>query len=86
VIHNPKPSTEIQTSRTEKTSGNTQAGAVTDACGDRPDEDGIIMKQPTWVRQLLGESTWEKRLADLIMATGVGLLGSELRDFEADGW
>jgi hypothetical protein len=59
---------------------------------DRPDEDGIIMKRPTSVGQLLGKSKCENRRADCIMATGVGLLGSELRDFEAermernDGW
>jgi hypothetical protein len=39
-----------------------------------------------------GKSKWEKPLADWIMATGVGLLGNELRDNEAervernDGW
>jgi hypothetical protein len=59
---------------------------------DRPNEDGIIMKRPTSVGQLLRKSKWEKRLADWIMATGVGLLGCELRDLEAervernDGW
>jgi hypothetical protein len=59
---------------------------------DRPDEDGVIMKRPTSVGQLLGKSKWEKRLADWIMATGVGLLGCGLHDFEAervernDGW
>jgi hypothetical protein len=51
---------------------------------DRPDEDGIIMKRPTSVGQLLGKSKWEKRLADWIMATGVGLLCCGLRDFEAE--
>jgi hypothetical protein len=62
-----------------------------DIC-DRPDEEGIIMKWPTSVRQLLGKSKWEKRIADRIMATGVGQLGCALRDFEAerveryDGW
>jgi hypothetical protein len=59
---------------------------------DRPDEDGKIKKWPTSVGQLLGKSKWEKSLADWIMATGVGLLGNELRDNEAervernDGW
>jgi hypothetical protein len=49
-------------------------------------------ERPTSVGQFLGKSKLEKRLADWIMATGVGLLGSELRDFEAervernDGW
>jgi hypothetical protein len=44
------------------------------------------------VGQVLGKSKWEKRLADWIMATGVGLLGCALRDFEeerverSDGW
>jgi hypothetical protein len=36
------------------------------------------------VGQLLGKSKREKPLADWIMATGVGLLGNELRDNEAD--
>jgi hypothetical protein len=68
-----------------------EAGARKDIW-DRPDEDGIIMKRPTSVGQLLGKSKWEKRLADWIMATGVGLLGCGLHDFEAervernDGW
>jgi hypothetical protein len=58
----------------------------------RPDEDGKIKKQPTSMGQLLGKSKWEKPLADWIMATGVSLLGNELRDNEAerversDGW
>jgi hypothetical protein len=43
-----------------------------------------IKKRPTSVGQLLGKSTWEKPLADLILATGVGLLGNELRDNEAE--
>jgi hypothetical protein len=42
------------------------------------------MKRPTSVGQLLGKSKREKRLADWINASGVGLRGSELRDFEAD--
>jgi hypothetical protein len=42
------------------------------------------MKRPTSVGQLLGKSKWEKRLADRIMATGVGLPGSEFREFEAE--
>jgi hypothetical protein len=39
-----------------------------------------------------GKSKWEKPLADWIMATGVGLLGNELHENEAervernDGW
>jgi hypothetical protein len=49
-----------------------------------PDEEDIIMKRLTSVGQLLGKSKWEKCLADWIMATGVGLLGCELRDFEAE--
>jgi hypothetical protein len=46
----------------------------------------------TSVGQLLGKAKWERPLADWIMATGVGLLGNELRDNEAervernDGW
>jgi hypothetical protein len=51
---------------------------------DQPDEEGIIMNRPTLEGQLLGKSKWEKRLADRIMATGVGLLGYGLRDFEAE--
>jgi hypothetical protein len=42
------------------------------------------MKRPTSVGRLLGKSKWEKRLADWIMATGVGLLGCGLHDFEAE--
>jgi hypothetical protein len=45
---------------------------------DRPDEDGVIMKRPTSVGQLLGKSKWEKRLADWIMVTGVGLFVRDL--------
>jgi hypothetical protein len=51
---------------------------------DWPDEDGIIMKRPTSMGQFLGKSKWEKRPADWIMATGVGLLGCGLHDFEAE--
>jgi hypothetical protein len=51
---------------------------------DRSDEDGKIKERLTLVGQLLGKSKWEKPLADWIMATGVGLLGNELRDNEAD--
>jgi hypothetical protein len=51
---------------------------------DWPDEEDIIMKRPTSVRQLLGKSKWEKSLADSITATGVGLQGSELRDFKEE--
>jgi hypothetical protein len=59
---------------------------------DCPDEDSKIKKRPTSVGQLLGKPKWEKPLADWVMATGVGLLGNELRDNEAervernDGW
>jgi hypothetical protein len=44
------------------------------------------------VGQLLGKSKWEKPLANWIMATGVGFLGPENHDLEAermernDGW
>jgi hypothetical protein len=44
------------------------------------------MKRPTPVGQLLGKSKWEKHFPDWIMATGVGLLGSEFGDFGANGW
>jgi hypothetical protein len=59
---------------------------------DRPDEEGEIMKRPTSVGQLLGKSKWEEWLPYWIMGAGVGLLSSELQDFEAeraernDGW
>jgi hypothetical protein len=49
------------------------------------DEEGIIMKRLNSVRQLLGKSKWETRLADWIIATGVGLVGCYRPDFEADG-
>jgi hypothetical protein len=42
------------------------------------------MKCPTSVGQVLGKSKREKRLADWIMAPGVGLLGYALSDFEAE--
>jgi hypothetical protein len=61
-----------------------EAREGTEDIWDRPDEEGKIMKRPTSVGQLLGKSKWEKRLADWIMATGVGLPGSERRDFEAE--
>jgi hypothetical protein len=51
---------------------------------DWPDEEGIIMKRPTSVGQLLGKSKGEKCLADWIMATGVGPLGCALGDSEAE--
>jgi hypothetical protein len=59
---------------------------------DRPDKDGRMRKRPTSLSQLLGKSKWEKPLADWIMATGVGLVGQEMGDKEAervernDGW
>jgi hypothetical protein len=59
---------------------------------DQPDKNGKIKKGPALVGQLLGKSKWEKPLADWIVATGVGLLGNEFRDNEAervernDGW
>jgi hypothetical protein len=34
--------------------------------------------------QLLGKSKWEKPLADCITAKGVGLVGQEMRDKEAE--
>jgi hypothetical protein len=42
------------------------------------------MERPTWVGQLLGESKCEQCFADWIMATGVGLQGSQRPDFEAE--
>jgi hypothetical protein len=42
------------------------------------------MKRLSSVGQLLGKSKWENGLADSIMATGVGVLGTELRGFEAE--
>jgi hypothetical protein len=59
---------------------------------DRPDENGRKGQRPKSVGQLLGKSKWEKPLADWIMATGVGFLGPENHDLEAervernDGW
>jgi hypothetical protein len=59
---------------------------------DRPDRDGRKGKRLTSLGQLLGKPKWEKPLADRIMATGVGLVGQEMRDKEAervetnDGW
>jgi hypothetical protein len=59
---------------------------------ERPDEDGRKGRPPRSVGQLLGKATWDKPLADWIAATGVGLLGLEKQDFEAeriernDGW
>jgi hypothetical protein len=50
----------------------------------RPDEDGRQGKRPRSVGQLLGKSKWEKPLANWIVATGVGLLGPEKQDFEAE--
>jgi hypothetical protein len=43
-------------------------------------DDGKIKKRPALVGELLGKPKWEKPLADWIVATGVGLLGNELRD------
>jgi hypothetical protein len=42
------------------------------------------MKRPPSVGHLVGKSKWEKRLTDWIRGCGVGLLGSEVRDFEAE--
>jgi hypothetical protein len=50
------------------------------------------MKRPTSLGPVLGKSKWETRLADGIVDTGVGLLGSQLRDSKVervernDGW
>jgi hypothetical protein len=60
--------------------------------GRGTDENSRKGQRPKSVGQLLGKSKWEKPLCDWIMATGVGLLGPELRDLEAerleknDGW
>jgi hypothetical protein len=62
------------------------------AIWERPDEDGRIGRRPTSIGQLLGKAKWEKPLADLIVATGVGLRGPEKQDYEEervernDGW
>jgi hypothetical protein len=59
---------------------------------DRPDIDGRKGKRPTSLGQLLGKSKLEKPSADWIMATGVGLVGQDMCDKEAervernDGW
>jgi hypothetical protein len=45
------------------------------AIWDRLDEDGKMRNG-----QLLGKSKWEKPLIDWIIATGVGLVGHEMRD------
>jgi hypothetical protein len=59
---------------------------------DRPDEVGRMRKRPTSVGQLLGKAKLKKPLADWITATGVGLIGQDRGDKEAervernDGW
>jgi hypothetical protein len=59
---------------------------------DLPDENGRKGQRPKSFGQLLGKLKWEKPLAYWIMATGVGFLGPENRDLEAervernDGW
>jgi hypothetical protein len=59
---------------------------------DHPDKDGRRAKRPTLFGQLLWKSKLEKPLAHWITATGVGLIGQEMRDKEAervernDGW
>jgi hypothetical protein len=58
----------------------------------RPGKDGRKGKRPKSLGQLLGKTRWEKPLAGLIMATGVGLLGQGRWDGEMgrvernDGW
>jgi hypothetical protein len=49
-----------------------------------PDKDGGKGKRPTSLGQLLGKSKWEKPLADWITATGVGFVGQEMRNKEAE--
>jgi hypothetical protein len=52
----------------------------------------MLRNRPTSVGQLLGKAKWEKPLADSITATGVGLVGQDRGDNEAervernDGW
>jgi hypothetical protein len=53
---------------------------------DRPDEDGRIPKRPTSIGQLLGKATWEKPLADWIVATGGGYLGLGNRAMRRNEW
>jgi hypothetical protein len=51
---------------------------------ERVDEYGRRGRRPKSVGQPLDEAKWEKPFADWIVATGVGLLGPEKRDFEAE--
>jgi hypothetical protein len=51
---------------------------------DRPVEDGRMRKWSTSLAQVLGKSKWEKPLADWITATGVGLVGQDRGDKEAE--
>jgi hypothetical protein len=51
---------------------------------DRPDENRRKGQRPKSVGQLLRKSKWEKPLADWRMATGVGFLGPENHDLEAE--
>jgi hypothetical protein len=44
----------------------------------------VLSFLPHFGRTASGKSKWEKHLADWIIAIGVGLLSSELRDFEAE--
>jgi hypothetical protein len=43
-----------------------------------------MRKRPTSLGQLLGKAKWEKPLADWIPATGVGLVGQDRGDKEAE--
>jgi hypothetical protein len=51
---------------------------------DCSDEDGRMRKRPTSVGQLLRNATWEKPLPDWIIGTGVGLVGPDRGDKEAE--
>jgi hypothetical protein len=54
------------------------------AIWERPDEDGRIGRRPTSIGQLLGKAKREIPLADWIVATGVGLLGPGIQDYEEE--
>jgi hypothetical protein len=51
---------------------------------DQPDENGRKGQCPKSVGRLPGESKWEKPLANWTMATGVGFLGPENGNSEAE--
>jgi hypothetical protein len=51
---------------------------------ERPDEDGGIAWRPTSIGHPPGFAKWENRLADWIVAAGVGLLGPRKHGFEGE--